>query len=1012
MRRNRLLLMGLVTALLGVLMGGVALAAEDTVAPVLLDAYPLATAYDADDTVELVLVFREAGGINLRDTVIHLQMVDSPSPVSTRLYLMDGDINGTVMTNVTASVCTPAQVANGYYAVKVAVPMHYNRDNFMTGTYVLDSLAASDLSGNRCSYGVETESFAGGPAIPTSQGLTFTVDNPGADCVSPVVRSIALTPDPVAAGQALTMTVKAYAPDGVAEYGFGYTLSVYDDRLPNGSYQYYPDAAGSDLATNISAPDADGVVTVTSTVTVPNTVPPGQYRLSQFCLRDTAGNETINSRIYPVIAGYDDIGVTIVNDAYDYSPAADITGLSLSADTARPGDTLAFRVTLDSQGVAMEQYMDVHLTNGLGVNFDTFSVNRQTDGSYRGEYRVPADLLPQTVELSLSVRYANGTWNDVSAAELSVKNLPTRFTVGSVFAGLDDLSLPVGATADNLMAGVTAASSLDGDLTGQITIANAPDLTVPGVYFVRYEAPSTMPVEEWNPDKGMRSYVGYRWVGVTEWVPTDEDDPFVAASSALAIGGAKADDVTVRYAASGSNYHTVAFAARYTSEGSYQLQRSGDSNGQGLLCDVGALANGQYQVAFDANGGKGTMAPKVWATGESRALPKAAFTRTGYAFDGWALSADGKVVYANQAMVKDLAQSGVVVLYARWKGLPFAIAATSANEAWGTVTGAGTYQYDNTAVVKATPKQGYRFVRWLEGSKAVSTGASYSFKVAKARTLKAEFAAIATLQVKALVGYDSVCLSWGMVTTGDCLIYQATKPDGAFAQVGKGAPNGCDLGGLITGKTYYYRVRIRCVAATATTYGPYSATVAVTPTLATPKAKAASAGYTSVKLTWGKVDGAMGYKVYRATSKTGTYQKVADTNVTSYTNGSLSTGKTYYYKVRAYRKVDSAKVYSAYSPVISARPVPSKTTDVTAHRVSNSSIKVSWGRVSGATKYQVYRATKKDGKYTKVAETTKLGYTNKKLANNKTYYYKVRAYHLEAGKKVYGAWSAVVSARP
>ncbi len=34
------------------------------------------------------------------------------------------------------------------------------------------------------------------------------------------------------------------------------------------------------------------------------------------------------------------------------------------------------------------------------------------------------------------------------------------------------------------------------------------------------------------------------------------------------------------------------------------------------------------------------------------------------------------------------------------------------------------------------------------------------------------------------------------------------------------------------------------------------------------------------------------------------------------------------------------------------------------------------------------------------------------LTNNKTHYYKVRAYHTEKGTKVYGAWSAVVSARP
>lgn len=54
-------------------------------------------------------------------------------------------------------------------------------------------------------------------------------------------------------------------------------------------------------------------------------------------------------------------------------------------------------------------------------------------------------------------------------------------------------------------------------------------------------------------------------------------------------------------------------------------------------------------------------------------------------------------------------------------------------------------------------------------------------------------------------------------------------------------------------------------------------------------------------------------------------------------------------------------------------------------------LKISWNKVSEAKKYYVYRATSKNGTYKKVATTTKLYYTDKKISQNKTYYYKVKA---------------------
>lgn len=73
-------------------------------------------------------------------------------------------------------------------------------------------------------------------------------------------------------------------------------------------------------------------------------------------------------------------------------------------------------------------------------------------------------------------------------------------------------------------------------------------------------------------------------------------------------------------------------------------------------------------------------------------------------------------------------------------------------------------------------------------------------------------------------------------------------------------------------------------------------------------------------------------------------------------------------------------------------------------------IKVSWKRTgSKVDGYQVYRAAKKGGKYTKIVTSYKLSALNKSVKKGKTYYYKVRGYKDIDGKTVYTKWSNVIT---
>ncbi|WP_440969634.1 fibronectin type III domain-containing protein [Peribacillus frigoritolerans] len=196
-------------------------------------------------------------------------------------------------------------------------------------------------------------------------------------------------------------------------------------------------------------------------------------------------------------------------------------------------------------------------------------------------------------------------------------------------------------------------------------------------------------------------------------------------------------------------------------------------------------------------------------------------------------------------------------------------------------------------------------------------------------------------------------------------------------------------------------------------YSNYSAIVTAKPIPAVPSSvKAASFSYNSVRTSWTAVSGASGYEVYRATSSTGTYSLAGSTTLTSYTNTGLTTNKPYYYKIRAYRTVGSMKVYSNYSTVVTAKPVPTVPTNFKATRISSTSLKLTWVSVSGASGYELYRSTSFSGTYNLLKSTTSLYYTNSSLTTGKTYYYKLRAYRTVGTTKVYSGWTTIISAKP
>lgn len=101
------------------------------------------------------------------------------------------------------------------------------------------------------------------------------------------------------------------------------------------------------------------------------------------------------------------------------------------------------------------------------------------------------------------------------------------------------------------------------------------------------------------------------------------------------------------------------------------------------------------------------------------------------------------------------------------------------------------------------------------------------------------------------------------------------------------------------------------------------------------------------------------------------------------------------YRVRTYTFMNGEKQYGAWSDLAYAIPQA----NVSAAKVSDNAVKLSWTKVPGAKNYTVYRATKEGGKFKKVATTKKAAYTVKNLKTYKDYYFYVKANGVSIGGK-------------
>ncbi len=169
----------------------------------------------------------------------------------------------------------------------------------------------------------------------------------------------------------------------------------------------------------------------------------------------------------------------------------------------------------------------------------------------------------------------------------------------------------------------------------------------------------------------------------------------------------------------------------------------------------------------------------------------------------------------------------------------------------------------------------------------------------------------------------------------------------------------------------------------------------------------------AVALTWSKVSGSVQYRIYSYNTSTKKYTYLATTSSTSYTLKKLKSSSTYYYVVRAYKKVGDTGYSGKISSLVKCQPygTPSKVTGLACSEKTTTTVTLKWNKASGnKVKYYIYSYNSSTKKYTNIGSTTSTTYKVTGLKVYTSYKYSVRAYST-AGEGYYGSRSDILTVK-
>ena len=171
--------------------------------------------------------------------------------------------------------------------------------------------------------------------------------------------------------------------------------------------------------------------------------------------------------------------------------------------------------------------------------------------------------------------------------------------------------------------------------------------------------------------------------------------------------------------------------------------------------------------------------------------------------------------------------------------------------------------------------------------------------------------------VTKLYGHDDIKVTWSKpVGASGYNVYYKKATASKYTKLTRTTKRNASVSGLLDGVKYTFKI-VPYYTDGETRYSSINYNTSSTYTLKKLNKPKMSVSGKKVKVKWNNISGETGYQISRSSTKTGTYVALTKAT-TSGTNATVSAtkGKTYYYKVRAYKVVDDKKIYGPWSDAV------------------------------------------------------------------------------------------------